>query len=62
MTPRVLIVDGNEADRATLVGMLDGGGYELDEAPDGIEAFEKLLAPTWPSCWPGSTGRPTRWA
>ena len=44
MTPRVLIVDGNEADRATLVGMLGGDGYELDEAPDGIEAFEKLLA------------------
>jgi CheY-like chemotaxis protein len=44
MTPKVLIVDGSDTDRATLAQLLADAGCELDDAPDGIEAFEKLLA------------------
>jgi two-component system, chemotaxis family, chemotaxis protein CheY len=44
MTPRVLIVDGSETERSAVATLLAGAGYELDDAPDGIEAFEKLLA------------------
>jgi DNA-binding response OmpR family regulator len=42
--PRVLIIDGNEADRAATSQALVAAGYEVDEAPDGVEAFESLLA------------------
>jgi DNA-binding response OmpR family regulator len=44
MAPKLLIVDGSEADRASLAARLADAGLELDDAPDGIEAFEKLLA------------------
>jgi DNA-binding response OmpR family regulator len=44
MAAKVLIVDGSETDRASLAHLLADAGYELDDAPDGIEAFEKLLA------------------
>ncbi|MBC8133364.1 MAG: response regulator [Deltaproteobacteria bacterium] len=41
---RILVVDGDEADRTRVLKTLAADGYELDEAPDGVEAFEKLLA------------------
>jgi CheY-like chemotaxis protein len=44
MAPKLLIVDGSDTDRATLTTLLADTGFELDDAPDGIEAFEKLLA------------------
>ncbi len=44
MAAKVLIVDGSEVDRNRLVQLLADAGCELDDAPDGIEAFEKLLA------------------
>ena len=47
MTARILIVDGSDTDRATLVSLLAGAGYELDQAPDGLEAFESVLAESY---------------
>jgi PleD family two-component response regulator len=47
MAAKVLIVDGSEADRAGLAKLLADAGFELDDAPDGIEAFEKLLAASY---------------
>lgn len=44
MAAKVLIVDGSEVDRNRLATLLADAGCELDDAPDGIEAFEKLLA------------------
>jgi len=44
---RILIVDGDETSRAVLMGDLASHGYEVDESPDGVEAFEKLLAITF---------------
>ncbi len=44
MAAKVLIVDGSATDRAGLAQLLADAGCELDDAPDGIEAFEKLLA------------------
>ena len=44
MAAKVLIVDGSEVDRNRLAQLLADAGCELDDAPDGIEAFEKLLA------------------
>jgi len=43
MARKLLIVDGSDADRASLGKLLAGDEIELDDAPDGIEAFEKLL-------------------
>ena len=44
MAARVLIVDGSDTDRATLVSLLAGAGCDIDQAPDGIEGFESVLA------------------
>jgi DNA-binding response OmpR family regulator len=44
---RILIVDGSETDRMTLVNLLADAGCELDQAPDGIEAFESVLAQSY---------------
>jgi len=44
MPARVLVVDGSDADRATVVSLLADLGCEVDQAPDGIEAFECVLA------------------
>lgn len=41
---RVMIVDGNETDRSRIARELASDGHEVDDAPDGVEAFEKLLA------------------
>ncbi len=41
---KLLIVDGSEADRTSLAAATRRRRLELDDAPDGIEAFEKLLA------------------
>src|SRR4051812_38406259 len=41
---RVLIVDGNEGDLARTSMMLGAQGHEVEDAPDGVEAFDKLLA------------------
>jgi DNA-binding response OmpR family regulator len=41
---RVLIVDGNEGERTRVSGELQAAGHEVDGAPDGVEAFELLLA------------------
>jgi CheY-like chemotaxis protein len=40
---KVLIIDGNDGDRARLSAILRDAGHEVDEAPDGVEAFEALL-------------------
>jgi len=47
MFAKVLIVDGSEIDRNRLAQLLADAGCELDDAPDGIEAFEKLLAASY---------------
>src|SRR3954471_16645080 len=47
MAAKVLIVDGSEVDRDRLARLLADAGCELDDAPDGIEAFEKLLAASY---------------
>jgi DNA-binding response OmpR family regulator len=47
MAGRVLIVDGSDADRAGLVSLLADAGCEIDQAPDGIEAFESVLAQSY---------------
>lgn len=44
MASKILIVDGSDADRSVMVQLLADARYELDDAPDGIEAFEKILA------------------
>jgi len=44
MSARVLIVDGNDAARAAVAGLLGDVACEVDQAPDGVEAFESLLA------------------
>lgn len=44
MAQRVLIVDGSDTDRATVATLLADLGCELDQAPDGLEAFESVLA------------------
>jgi DNA-binding response OmpR family regulator len=41
---RILIIDGNEADRAATAQALAAVGHEVEQAPDGVEAFENLLA------------------
>src|SRR6185295_9521591 len=41
---RILIVDGNDAERAATSQALAAAGHEVEEAPDGVEAFENLLA------------------
>ena len=43
---RVLIIDGDEPDRTRVARALEAAGHEVAEAPDGVEAFETLLA--WP--------------
>jgi DNA-binding response OmpR family regulator len=40
----LLIVDGDDGERARTADQLRAAGHEVDEAPDGVEAFEKLLA------------------
>jgi DNA-binding response OmpR family regulator len=47
MSAKVLLVDGSEVDRDRLAQLLADAGCELDDAPDGIEAFEKLLAASY---------------
>jgi len=47
MLAKVLIVDGSEVDRNRLAQLLADAGCELDDAPDGIEAFEKLLSASY---------------
>jgi DNA-binding response OmpR family regulator len=47
MSAKVLIVDGSEVDRERLAQLLADAGCELDDAPDGIEAFEKLLSASY---------------
>jgi DNA-binding response OmpR family regulator len=47
MAAKVLIVDGSEVDRNRLAQLLADAGCELDDAPDGIEAFEKLLSASY---------------
>jgi len=39
-----LIVDGDETSRGALRRDLTARGFEVDESPDGVEAFEQLLA------------------
>jgi two-component system chemotaxis response regulator CheY len=41
---KVLIIDGNEEERARTSATVRGAGHEVDEVPDGVEAFEALLA------------------
>ena len=47
MAAKILIVDGSEVDRNRLAQLLADTGCELDDAPDGIEAFEKLLSASY---------------
>ena len=47
MPARVLIVDGSDTDRATLVSLLAGADCDIDQAPDGIEGFESVLAQSY---------------
>lgn len=42
--PRVLIIDADATDRAATARALAASGHEVEEAPDGVEAFESLLA------------------
>jgi len=44
MAARVLVVDGSDTDRTAVATLLADTGCELDQAPDGIEAFESVLA------------------
>ncbi len=44
MPARILIVDGSDTDRQTVAAMLGGAGCEVEQAPDGVEAFESVLA------------------
>jgi two-component system cell cycle response regulator len=41
---RLLVVDRLAEDRARLAADLTAAGYEVEQAPDGLEAFEHLLA------------------
>jgi DNA-binding response OmpR family regulator len=43
----VLIVDGSDTDRAMVVSLLADLGWELDQAPDGVEAFESVLSQSY---------------
>jgi CheY-like chemotaxis protein len=47
MPARVLIVDGSDSDRAMVVNLLAEIGCDLDQAPDGIEAFESVLSQSY---------------
>lgn len=40
---RILVVDDARLVRAYYRGMLEGDGYEVDEALNGVEALEKLV-------------------
>ncbi len=41
-TPRVLVVDDDAANRRLVTETLDGAGYEIVTAADGVEALEKM--------------------
>ena len=40
--PRILIIDDEALNIEILLGMLEGEGYRLDVARDGVEAWERL--------------------
>lgn len=42
MTARILIVDDSEGQRRHLRGILEGAGFEVDEAVDGIRGCAKV--------------------
>ncbi len=42
MKPRILIVDDSDAQRRQLRTLLEGAGYECDEAVDGIRGCAKV--------------------
>ncbi|KEO81411.1 response regulator transcription factor [Tumebacillus flagellatus] len=44
MAPRLLLAEDEDVLRMLVVDSLEDCGYEIDEAVDGIEAFEKILA------------------
>jgi len=39
---RILVVDDDDALRVLVKSQLEGAGYQLDEARDGVSAIEKL--------------------
>lgn len=39
--PRILVADDSETIRTLLVTALRSGGYEIETADDGVEAYEK---------------------
>lgn len=41
---RILLVDADDAGRASLAKLIAGSSCEVDEAPDGVEAFEIAIA------------------
>ena len=43
MNESILVVEDDQALRATLTDRLRGEGYVVDTAPDGHEAYEKVL-------------------
>lgn len=44
MSKRILVVEDEEKTRWALTLVLEEAGYRVDEAKDGLEAIEKLLA------------------
>lgn len=43
MTPKILIADDEDVLRMLIVETLEIEDYDLDEAQDGIEAYEKIM-------------------
>lgn len=44
MNPRILIADDEDVLRMLITETLEVEDYELDEAQDGLEAYEKIMA------------------